>query len=196
MSLMLARIDRERVLLGTDTACQFPNGNPGVTMKMQPLPHLGGIVVTIGNTDACIAFSHNLTMMGGGLDGVFANAPSAFNQALSFYSQNMRGQVMDQQGWLLAGWSPSANQMRAFYGERMKRGQEMQVREVRGNVISPPWPDYQADMNLGEVEVMRAAAQAQVDHVRAAVPKCPIGGSLVMAEVTSGAINLISRRLT
>jgi hypothetical protein len=155
--------------------------------KMLALPHLGAVVAAVGNNDLCVVFMYTLTHLECDFDRFLADANNLVNGAVRYYES--KNGMRDQQAVAIVGWSRARSRAVGVYGERMKNGEPLKVREIEGTLVCPGWPKY-TERKLDTDAAMIEAARDQVAHVNNVVPECPIGGSLLLAEVTSHGITM------
>ena len=190
MSLLNAWVEPSRAVIATDTATHSQRGTSRSHMsKMLALPHLSAVVATIGNTDMCAVFMYTLADIGCDFDGFLADADNLVNNSVRYYESKVGAGMRDAQAVAVIGWSRARNRAVGIYGEREKRGQALIVREIEGTLVCPGWPEY-THRELSTDSAMLEAATSQVAHVTRVAPDCPIGGRLLVAEISARGITL------
>lgn len=191
MSLLLAHVSPMRAMIATDTAAQLAQGlRPIQTSKMAVLPHLHAVVACIGNVDAHAAISSQMTALNGDLDAFFDAPLSLINPAYSEYARQVGDAlVREMQGVAVVGWSPKSGRVIGVYAERISNANGFESFDINGTIANPRWPSYEHQDRSTDAALVEAACK-QVAYVREAVPECPIGGQLTIAEIDRDGIQL------
>lgn len=189
MSLMNILVERDRVLVGVDSAVDLGGGGIARTVKLLPLPHLGCVLAGRGTAllvPLVVFVSRIETLMGADdtFEGLADRLPRLLADTVSQLADRYGAPLLEQQ-FALAGWSASAAQMQACVftapagSRKFERTpvDELWLGAWDDEAQGPP-PDY-AD-HEGMLDLMRA----QVADARERFPKVVVGGQCVTANIT------------
>lgn len=195
MSLLNISVLQDRVLVAVDTAGeQVKDGRrtKREISKMLPLVHLGAMVGVCGNTAMAIAVVQQ-AMIGPAktFDELVPLIKSITEAAFRSVSREARANktpIIDQQVVAFAGWSEADGGPAAYLCTRNAQHAFTVNRVV--TTIFCPGADQLPERDPAELDDLVVAAQAQVEEARAKYPQIPIGGRLLVAEVTRDSINV------
>lgn len=184
MSLLIAHVTKERALIAADTessAAQLDSGPRRESAKLLLLPHISAAVATIGNMDLLTLFA-SMVMRAGSFDEIFDAIAGGLIDECGWHLDSMATRegfiVRDQQVVAIAGFSTAHKAMRLIVAERTNRVDGFFVAACR-TIVAPLVPG-----TPGSPERIREIAAAQVAQTRRDIPECPIGGYLILADIT------------
>ena len=196
MSLLIAWTNTERALVAVDTASEGALDKArGEASKLFTLVHLNAVIASIGDLALSHAIQRECLKRGGDFDSLSNAWRSIVDSAMHACEEHARAmgyETMPRQCAAFVGWSPALRRMRGLWAWRSERDKPFVISEL-DSVISPGFPGL-PDGDPDSVEKVHAIAAGQVAHVRATVPECPIGGRLVLAEITRDRIVVDLRR--
>lgn len=197
MSLVNVWLTRDRALIGVDTGAALLGGPLGHVSKLLPLSHLNAILTGLGHI-------HFINSLFAGLQ--MANVPS-FDALLQIVPRVLpevfdgwAGYVatlercdpaeLERQRVVLVGWSTAE-------GRPIGREFAQETRAV-GWVCDPiepyyimPWHDSLSGLpDPVNAVALTTLARAQVALLRRVEPGSPIGGRLIVAQLTRGGVSM------
>lgn len=192
MSLLNLAVQKEVGLLCVDTTTQSEDGSYCERSKMLHLGHINGVV-------ACRGDIHFLVFLFAGLgiepptdfDALLESWPRRLAAATEPYLQQVRQPApsADPVGCFVAllGWSRARGRPVCHKAERESASDPFEIETANCSV--GPVPDYPPlDLTVMQVpdaiRTMEALAYDQVRKMRRERPSYPIGGRLLLAEVT------------
>lgn len=197
MSIMNVIVKPDRAYVAVDTAAATTQGRKGCveTSKMVPLVHANLIFAARG----ALTVMHNLASWCMSIDrtanfdylaGLLPEMMDQFHERLMHQVQSQTGEVPHHQEVEIAlvGWSEGKKNMACLLLSN-DRGQGPYSAKIAQCVISP-FPGDDAMQRMSEVTVpdiesyMAVVANEQVKFVRRQFPGQPIGGRLIVAEIT------------
>lgn len=208
MSLLNIYLAAHRALVGVDSACGLMPGQtmedwceanapgqlpPAELSKLWPIAHAGAVIACRGTALFGLEVFCAASMLPS-VDaiedsmGELLSRISAANDARHAAAQMPHEIRYAKQEIALVGWSQREGAMIATVWERAAGpGQSFEVDQV--DRFTAPWEtEWGEAIEPRTDHDMLQLARAQVPRFRAAHPGAPIGGRLIVAEVTRGAV--------
>ncbi|MCH2090309.1 MAG: hypothetical protein MK141_01850 [Pseudoxanthomonas sp.] len=195
MSLLNVSVLPDRVLMTVDTAGEQVKDGRRVKReisKMLPLVHLGAMVGVCGNTAMAIAVVQQ-AMIGPAktfdeLVPLIKPITEAAFRSVSREAKANKTPITDQQVVAFAGWSEADGAPAAYLCVRNAQ-HAFTVSRVLTTIFCPG-AEQLPERDPAELDDLVMAARAQVEETHAKHPQIPIGGQLLVAEVTRNSINV------
>jgi len=189
VSLLNVSVLPDRVLMAVDTAGEQVKDGRRVKReisKMLPLVHLNTMVGVCGNTAMAIAVVQQ-AMIGPAktfdeLVPLIKPITEAAFRSVSREAKANKTPIIDQQVVAFAGWSDADGRPAAYLCVRNTQHTFTVSRVV--TTIFCPGAEQLPERDPAEMGDLVAAAHAQVDETRAKHPQIPIGGRLLVAQLT------------
>lgn len=191
MSLIVANVTKERALLAADTRSSA--AQPGhlpwkECAKIVALPHMSAAVAGNGNADLLYHFT--AMILRGDFDAVCNGMAQGLVDVAMGELKKQQGierfDIRDEQTIVIAGWSTALGRMRGLCAERVKGDATFQVVEF-GHIVAPPLPDGPIP---DSPEKVREIAARQVEQTHRTIPSCPIGGHVILCDITKDAMRI------
>jgi len=186
VSILNFTVEPDRALVAVDTLMGSARGGADPwqeSAKLLTVPHLNAAVAVSGNQDLLTQVYGRILQAGGDFDAVcnqviVGDLVGKACSMLEYLANRLDYEVRRRQTVVLVGWSPLLERMRALVADR---------EHDSFNVIEAGWmvsPEVEGSDDPATVEGMLELAPRQVAASRRRVPECPIGGRLVVAELT------------
>ena len=200
MSLVNISLTPHRALISVDTETGTPNGEFGEGSKMTLLPHCNIVLAIRGTTFLlATAFSSAQMALPSDFETIEKLIPSVMTGTIDYLRANAAQLVpniqIDQddhrnvaeQNVMMVGYSESRGRMAAVVFSTSRSSEEVasyEIEEVDASVS--PWSeDWEEDMfDPNTPELMLSLAKFQRERGKAIAPDAPIGGRLLLCELT------------
>lgn len=189
MSVLNVCMLPDRVVISTDTiACTAPRGGSAfATSKLLPLVHADMVFAARGRVDLLwLVWSHFLRLH----EDVHLDALPAMMPEVLRYTQNATRDENRELQLFVVGRSRDAGRFRALHWEQDAKGNLVGHREELGCYLSPyerkVAPPVLPD---GPENCMTVVRQQIADH-RCSLPGIPIGGDLIVAELSNQGLHI------
>jgi hypothetical protein len=195
MSLIIIWSKSDRILVGVDTLTRDATGQLFEASKAYPLPHLNALV--FGRGSAGVLLSIWGRFLGHvSLDRVLAEAPVVAAQVCGEAQLAHGGMeaLQSQQEIVFAGWSDQEQRLvcRAF--QWMPKG-GMHTGYISGAACGGWDHDAGPMPEPSTADAMVGIAVTAVQHSQKKMPSYPIGGRLLVTEMTRASMSFVSRRI-
>lgn len=197
MSLLNVFVSPSRVLVSVDTNAISPHGNGNYEIsKLIPLAHANTVLAARGvNTFLLEVFAGCFLLPRADCDRINAWLPGAIDEiwkrvAALAAQGGLAENILGGCDLLVAGWSPSLSAMSAVRYAREPNAHAFTIDPIHACMIAPKidWKCHEPDRAPDGLTLMQGIARNQVDHILAAEPGQPIGGRLLVAEITRDGI--------
>lgn len=194
MSLLNAWIEPGRALVAVDTTSyDITSGAPSERSKLIPLAHANAVIATRGINKLLLEVFAAIFVMPVSVDyDVISDwLPSALDSGFEGYVANCLAVGMDE-GLVrevelaVVGWSQRSGEMAGVRLTRSPGDSSFSVKPIRPWSIAPNagWGASTPPPAPSTIEAMEEVARAQVRHIRETYSGDPIGGRLIVAELT------------
>lgn len=196
MSLVNVTFHAKRALVCVDTEGGYkaPDGTDqrGECSKMVALSHLP-IVFAVRGVNYTLSFAYVMAAHAwpATFEGIASGLPSAMLEAIKQARTGMPGVEIGKQEIVMVGHCSTAGRIRAIHFWVIPGG-EVEHREMEpDDVMLSPWADEWGEpFEAHTADTMRMAAMEQIRRAKAIYPEAPLGGRLLLAEVTKDAVNM------
>lgn len=194
MSLCNVWWSPERVLVAVDTEASELGGPAQCTSKLFPLVHANMVITGRGYIGFAAGIWAKCVRLARDADETFDAMPEMLTQ--NFDEMAARPDApddIDQCESVACGWSPRHQRMlcRAWLQESRESGFVCHQLGPGLTSLVAPWPADRPELRIGgDDTAMSRAAREQVRYVREHFPSMPIGGRLVVAELTRDSMTM------
>lgn len=202
VSLLIATLEKDRALVAVDTAGRGSDGVPMHAAKLFHLPHIGSVVA--GRGVAGLSLQIALCLMAGARN--YEEARALIIEGIPLHLKRLQAQangmgelakagVAGTHEVILMGWAATQGRMAGTCFVR-PAGQELlsvDDVEVDESIFSPgAIPDSLADPRTPAKAI--AVAQHQVRVWRQSEPDTPVGGDLVVCQISKDCAEITTHR--
>lgn len=199
MSLLNVFVSPSRVLISVDTHAFSPHGSGNYEIsKLIPLAHANTIIAARGvNTFLLEAFARCFLLQRADCDRINAWLPDAIDEiwkrvAALAAQGGLAAEALGGCDLVVGGWSASLSAMSAVRYAREPNASSFVVVPIHSCMIAPKidWKCHDHDRAPDSLALMQGIARSQVNHILATEPGQPIGGRLLVAEITRDGISI------
>lgn len=200
MSLVNISLTPQRALIAVDTETGNPNGEFGEGSKMTLLPHCNIVLAVRGTTVLMgTVFSGAVMAWPSDFETIEKNMPAVMTQTIDYMRANAAqlfpNTEIDQddhrnvadQNVMMVGYSPSRGRMAAVAFSTSRSSAEVASYELEAiDANAAPWSeDWEEDMfDPNTPELMLSLAKFQRKRCKSILADTPIGGRLMLCELT------------
>lgn len=205
MSIVNVWTSPERALVGVDTEIRnVQSGQLSHASKLFVLPHARLVVAGRGlhvfpvSVFAMLAQDPGVNDFDTACDAMAGTLKNAFDMMTAMLEhRRITVEAADSQQIIVAGWSRSQDGALASLWEQRTREDGFHETEIADPGYLCPWEGSQGKpIEPADAQAMVRLMRDQVDHVRTVCPPgSPIGGRLVLAEITRNAVTVTSHAL-
>lgn len=197
MSILNLWLAPDHALVGVDTDGVDPAGRHMSCSKLLPIVHLNAVLAGRGNlTLLGCTFVQLMVSELGDFDALADRLPAmvqkAFKGTIGGFPLRFIQRAAYQAGdeIILVGWSPRLDRPRAVEVTRAPGASSFTVEETKLEYVAP-WDESIADApSPSDAWNMRRLAGAQVALLKRTDPAAAAGGSLIVAELRRGQMNI------
>ena len=192
MSLVNVWIEQNKALVAVDTngLGLVETGENEEWSKLLTIPHIGAVFAARGQRLTFINLFAQCSFAFNGLtfDHLIESLPSLIKSVISLTPNDMKDMDMTTDVYVI-GWSPKQQRISAYQYNINIAEQRWSASEITNCRIAPGGNISSVPV-LDTIEAMVDIANKQITYVREEFPGTPIGGRLLIAEITKDSISI------
>lgn len=203
MSLLNVWVAPNWAMVSVDTEVRIERtGALAEGSKILAIPHANVVLALRGHNVFLSTVLSLVHQWGGDFDAIAESMPIHLGQAMGFLAANINAlpkaarSSIYRQELVMAGYSPDLGVMCAKAWVQKSIDSGFSLQEVDQGYVAPWAESWGYPPDCDTADRMEFLARVQTCNVKAAYPDEPIGGRLLIAELTRGSLTFTSRGLT